>query len=185
MWIVFLGPPGAGKGTQSQRLADQLGVLHLSTGEMLREARERRTDLGLLVADYLDNGQLVPDKVVLDIVADKTSGPECQTGCLFDGFPRTLAQAEELDRLLAKRGTPLDLVIELAIEQGQLLTRLLKRGRGDDNMATIQQRLQSYENETAPLVKYYSERKLLHTIDASGEMDDVFAALVAAVDRVS
>jgi len=185
MWIVFLGPPGAGKGTQSQRLAAQLGVLHLSTGEMLREACDRRTELGLLVADYLDNGQLVPDKVVLEIVADKTASPASKAGCLFDGFPRTLAQAEELDRLLAKRGTPLDLVIELAIEQGQLLTRLLKRGRGDDNMATIQQRLQSYENETAPLVKYYSERKLLHTIDASGEMDDVFAALVAAVDRVS
>lgn len=185
MWIVFLGPPGAGKGTQSVRLAEKLGVAHLSTGEMLREARSRRTDLGLLVADYLDNGQLAPDSVVLEIVADKTAQPECQAGCLFDGFPRTLAQAEELDKLLGRRGTPLDLVIELVIDQGQLLSRLLKRGRGDDNMATIQQRLQSYENETAPLVKYYSERKLLHSIDASGEMDDVFDSLVAAVQRVA
>ncbi|MGI9455739.1 MAG: adenylate kinase [Aeoliella sp.] len=181
MWIVFLGPPGAGKGTQSERLAEQLGVAHLSTGEMLREARIRRTELGLLVADYLDNGQLVPDQVVLDIVADRTLLPDCKNGCIFDGFPRTLFQAESLDRLLGERHTPLDLVIELVIEQGELLTRLLKRGRGDDNMATIQQRMQSYELETAPLVKYYSERRLLHSVDASGTTDEVFTALLAVV----
>lgn len=184
MWIVFLGPPGAGKGTQSVRLAERLGIAHLSTGEMLRAARVRRTELGLLVADYLDNGQLVPDQVVLDIVADRTALEDCQNGCIFDGFPRTLAQAEALDRLLAARRTPLDIVIELVIEQGELLTRLMKRGRGDDNMATIQQRLQSYENQTAPLVKYYSQRKLLRSIDASGSTEDVFAALLEAVDVV-
>lgn len=184
MWIVFLGPPGAGKGTQSVRLAEQLGIAHLSTGEMLRAARIRRTDLGLLVADYLDNGQLVPDQVVLDIVADRVELDDCKPGCIFDGFPRTLAQAEALDRLLAARRTPLDIVIELVIDQGELLTRLMKRGRGDDNMATIQQRLQSYENQTAPLVKYYSERKLLKSIDASGSADGVFAALLEAVDAV-
>lgn len=185
MRIVFLGPPGAGKGTQSVRLAEQLGIAHLSTGEMLRAARVHRTDLGLLVADYLDNGQLVPDQVVLDIVAERLDDDDCQPGVIFDGFPRTLAQAESLDQLLAKRKTPLDAVIELVIDQGELLKRLMKRGRGDDNMATIQQRLQSYENQTAPLVKYYSDRKLLRSIDASGTTDDVFKSLVDAVETAN
>lgn len=184
MRIVFLGPPGAGKGTQSVRLAKQLGIAHLSTGEMLRAARVRRTDLGLLVADYLDNGQLVPDQMVLDIVADRTALEDCKPGCIFDGFPRTIAQAESLDRLLAERHTPLDLVIELVIDQGELLKRLMKRGRGDDNMATIQQRLQSYENQTAPLVKYYSERCLLNSVNAAGSAEDVYNAIVAAVEAV-
>jgi adenylate kinase len=182
MRIVFLGPPGAGKGTQSVRLAKDLGIAHLSTGEMLRAARSHRTELGLLVADYLDNGQLAPDEVVLDIVSERLDDDDCQPGVIFDGFPRTLAQAEALDRLLAGRGTPLDLVVELVIEQGELLKRLMKRGRGDDNMATIQQRLQSYENETAPLVKYYTNRKLLRSIDASGTTEEVFAALEAIVE---
>lgn len=182
MRIVFLGPPGAGKGTQSERLAEELGVAHLSTGEMLRAARVRRTELGLLVADYLDNGQLAPDQVVLDIVADRTLEDDCKPGCIFDGFPRTIAQAEALDRLLAQRRTPLDMVIELVIDQGELLQRLMKRGRGDDNMATIQQRLQSYENQTAPLEKYYSSRKMLKSVNATGTMEDVYASIVAAVN---
>lgn len=182
MRIVFLGPPGAGKGTQSVRLAEELGIAHLSTGEMLRAARAHRTELGLLVADYLDNGQLVPDQVVLDIVAERLEDDACQPGVIFDGFPRTLQQAESLDRLLGERHMPLDIVIELAIDQGELLTRLMKRGRGDDNMATIQQRLQSYENETAPLVKYYSGRQLLRSVDASGTTDEVFQLLTAAVE---
>ncbi len=134
-----------------------------------------------MVADYLDNGQLVPDQVVLDIVGRRLDDDDCQAGVIFDGFPRTRAQAESLDRLLAERHTPLDFVVELIIDQGELLKRLMKRGRGDDNMATIQQRLQSYENETAPLVKYYSERKLLRSIDASGTTDEVFQSLVDAV----
>ncbi len=184
MRLVFLGPPGAGKGTQSVRLAEQFGLAHLSTGEMLRASRSHRTELGLLVADYLDNGQLVPDQEVLDIVAKRLDDDDCQPGVIFDGFPRTLAQAEALDRLLAQRHTPLDLVVELLIDQGELLKRLMKRGRGDDNMATIQQRLQSYENQTAPLVRYYSERKMLRSIDASGTTDEVFQSLSTALEAL-
>lgn len=184
MRIVFLGPPGAGKGTQSVRLAKELGIAHLSTGEMLRAARAKRTELGLLVADYLDNGQLAPDQVVLDIVAQRLGEDDCQPGVIFDGFPRTLAQAQSLDRLLAGRRTPLKLVVELVIEQGELLKRLMKRGRGDDNMATIQQRMRSYENQTAPLVDYYSRSQLLRSVDASGTTEEVFASLLAAVEAV-
>ncbi|QDU58250.1 adenylate kinase [Aeoliella mucimassa] len=184
MRIVFLGPPGAGKGTQAKRVCQELGVAHLSTGEMLRKERERRTELGLLVADYLDNGQLVPDQMVLDIVADRIEMDDCKPGCIFDGFPRTLHQAEAFDRLLDSRNTPLDVVVELVIEQGELLQRLMKRGRGDDNMATIRQRLRSYENQTEPLVNYYSNRKILRSVDASGSMEDVFQSLLAAIASV-
>ena len=184
MRIVFLGPPGAGKGTQSKRLAQELGIIHLSTGEILRNERSRRTDLGLLVADYLDNGQLVPDQVVLDIVADRIAMDDCKPGCIFDGFPRTVPQAEAFDELLAERQTPLNVVIELEIEREQLLDRLMNRGRGDDNMATIEQRLQAYSDQTSPLSQYYTQRNLLHLVDASGTMEDVYQALLAVVRSV-
>src|SRR5690606_17303567 len=165
MRIVFLGPPGAGKGTQSKQVAQDLGIAHLSTGELLRDACTHRTELGLLVADYLDAGELVPDDVVMEIVADRTARPYCSKGCVFDGFPRTLAQAKALDELLAKRGTPSDLVVEFQIDQKDLLARLMARGRRDDNMVTIRQRLKSYQEDTRPLVEYYSQRGVLRAID--------------------
>jgi adenylate kinase len=181
MRIVFLGPPGAGKGTQSKQVAEELGIAHLSTGELLRDACTYRTDLGLLVADYLDAGELVPDDVVMDIVADRTAQPYCAKGCVFDGFPRTLAQAVALDKLLAERGTPIDLVIEFVIDQEILLERLMARGRRDDNMVTIRQRLKSYQEDTKPLVTYYSDRGVLRSINAAGSPSQVHAELQAAI----
>lgn len=184
MRIVFLGPPGAGKGTQSKQLAAQLKIAHLSTGELLRDARTHRTDLGLLVADYLDGGQLVPDEVVMDIVAARMAQPDCQDGCVFDGFPRTLAQAKELDTLLANKGQKINLVVEFVIEEGELLMRLMARGRGDDNMATIRHRMKSYREDTQPLVDYYSAQGKLHSIDAIGTPEEVFGKLEAVVASV-
>lgn len=184
MRIVFLGPPGAGKGTQSKQIAEELGIAHLSTGELLRDAYTHRTELGLLVADYLDAGQLVPDEVVMDIVADRTARPYCAKGCVFDGFPRTLAQAQALDQLLAERGTPIDLVVEFVIDQKELLERLMARGRRDDNMVTIRQRLKSYEEDTRPLVEYYSKQGVLRSIDAARTPEQVHVELLAAVDAV-
>jgi adenylate kinase len=183
MRIVLLGPPGAGKGTQAKRLAKDLGLVHLSTGELLREARDRHTELGILVEDYLDAGRLVPDHLVIELVADRTSAADCADGVIFDGFPRTLRQAKELDALFESRGVKLDVVAEFVVEQGELLTRLVARGRGDDTMAAIRQRLLSYEHDTKPLVDYYQSQGVLHTIDAVGEPDQIYQRLVQSVSR--
>lgn len=185
MRIVFLGPPGAGKGTQSQTLARDLKLIHLSTGELLRDARDHRTELGILVADYLDAGRLVPDHLVISLVADRTAQPDCQRGVIFDGFPRTLAQAEALDELLASRGLRLDLVVEFVLEKGELLKRLVARGRGDDTMAAIRQRMQSYEEDTKPLVEYYQSKGVLRIIDAAGTPSAIYEVLCGIVARAT
>src|SRR6185436_11672230 len=137
MLIVFIGPPGSGKGTQSKRLLEYLKIGHLSTGELLREAKAAGTPLGQLAASFMDHGRLVPDKLVLELVGEKLSHPLYASGCMFDGFPRTLAQARSLDESLAHRGTPLDLALELRADHQELTNRMLKRasaeGRADDN----------------------------------------------------
>ncbi len=185
MRMVFLGPPGAGKGTQAKRLASELHLVHLSTGELLREARDHRNELGILVEDYLDAGRLVPDHLVIKLVAERTLHADCEAGVIFDGFPRTLRQAQELDALFASRSVKLDLVAEFVVDQGELLKRLVARGRGDDTMAAIRQRLISYEQETKPLVDYYQSHGVLHTIDAHGAPEDIYARLLECVAAAS
>src|SRR5262249_44404414 len=140
MRIVFLGPPGAGKGTQAQRLKVYLDIAHLSTGEMLRDAEEAGSELGCEAARFMNAGRLVPDEVVVGIVGERLSEKDCAHGCLFDGFPRTVPQAEELDRMLAERGMPLDLVLALDVAEPELVDRLLARGRPDDDRETIRER---------------------------------------------
>src|SRR5947199_9178872 len=125
MLIVFIGPPGAGKGTQSKRLLEYLGIAHLSTGDLLREAKAAGSPLGQQAAQYMDQGRLVPDSLVLKMVDDKLAQPQFEGGCMFDGFPRTLAQARALDEALAKRGTPLDMAIELRADHDELMGRML------------------------------------------------------------
>lgn len=182
MRIVFIGPPGAGKGTQSLRIASRLGVTHLSTGDVLREARANDTPVGRQAAEYLDSGQLVPDELVVELVNERLSQDDCQKGYLFDGFPRTQPQAEALDKLLAKRSSQLDAAIEFVIPQEELLTRLSKRGRVDDSEETIRQRLELYSELTVPLAEYYEERSILRRIDAVGSPDEVFDRLLQALD---
>ncbi|MCI0357567.1 MAG: adenylate kinase [Planctomycetaceae bacterium] len=186
MLIVFIGPPGSGKGTQAKRLVSHLQIPHLSTGELLRSAKSQDTPLGRSAAGYMDRGQLVPDPLVLELVAECLGRPEFAKGCLLDGFPRTLEQAKSLDQTLAQRGTPLALAVELRADENELVTRMLKRAaaekRVDDNPQTIAERMEVYKRQTAPLVEYYQNRGILVPIDALGTPDEVFERIRAVVD---
>ena len=186
MLIVFIGPPGAGKGTPSKRLIEHLEIPHLSTGELLREAKAKGSSLGALAAQYMDQGRLVPDPLVLAMVGEKLQQPQFAKGCLFDGFPRTLQQARSLDESLAQRGTPLSMALELRADENELITRMLRRAsaerRIDDNPQTIAHRMEVYRQQTAPLIDYYRFRGVLCVIDAMGSPDEVFARIKTAVD---
>lgn len=185
MLIVFIGPPGAGKGTQAKRLLSHLNIPHLSTGDLLREAKTANTSLGRLAAQYMDQGRLVPDPLVLAMVSETLARPEFAQGCLFDGFPRTLAQARALDEALVRRQTPLTIALELRADENELVARILKRAaaerRPDDNPTTIAHRLEVYRQQTAPLLDYYRFRGILTVIDAMGPADEVTARLKSAL----
>jgi adenylate kinase len=185
MLIVFIGPPGAGKGTQSKRLLEYLQIPHLSTGELLRG--KHNSPLGRLAAQYMDKGQLVPDPIVLSMVGEELDKPAFNRGCMFDGFPRTIQQAKSLDDSLQQRGTPLDMVIELRADEAELVSRMLRRAkaenRPDDTPETIGRRMEVYHRQTAPLLDYYRAQGLLTTINAMCAADDVFQAIREAVDK--
>jgi adenylate kinase len=181
MRIVFIGPPGAGKGTQSLRVAAHLGLKHLSTGDVLRAVRASDHPDGAEVGRHLDAGRLVPDDLVVRLVDDRLCSADCDQGYLFDGFPRTLKQAEALDKLLASHDTPLDCAVEFVIPHDELFRRLSKRGRADDSDATVRERLRIYNAMTEPLVDYYDKRGVLIRIDAMGTPDGVFERLCEAI----
>lgn len=183
MRLVFLGPPGAGKGTQSERLLRHLRVPHLSTGDMLRAAIAARTSIGILADEYMSAGQLVPDAMILDLVAKRLEEPDCTAGALFDGFPRTLVQAQSFDEYMQERAQPLDVVLELRVPDHIVLERLGGRGRSDDLPEVIGQRLRAYWAQTRPLTDYYSQRGLLERIDGQGSQDDVFGRIMRALEK--
>jgi adenylate kinase len=190
MRLVLLGPPGCGKGTQSLRLTEKYGIVQLSTGDMLRAAVKAGTPVGLKARDLMARGELVPDDVVVSIVADRIEQPDARNGFILDGFPRTVPQAEALARMLAQKGIGLDAAIELKVDEGILIERIdirrkemEARGetiRPDDNPETLKKRVHAYLAQTAPLVPYYSERGLLRTIDGMASIPEVSAA----IDRV-
>ncbi|MDO5567419.1 MAG: adenylate kinase, partial [Planctomycetia bacterium] len=156
MKMVFVGPPGAGKGTQADKIVAKYKVLHLSTGDMLRAARDAKTPIGLKAEEYMSAGQLVPDEVIIGIIGERLAQDDAQGGFLLDGFPRTLVQAEALDVMLKELGTALDIVLELRVLEDELYKRLASRGRADDKPEVIRERLVAYGRQTEPLVGYYT-----------------------------
>jgi adenylate kinase len=182
MRLVLLGPPGAGKGTQAERLVGRIGVPHISTGEMLRQAIEQNTPTGREAKQFIDAGQLVPGGVMVALVRQRLDQPDCSTGFLLDGFPRTVAQASALDEYLKRQDSVLDAVLEMQVDEEELIRRLIARGRGDDQPEVIRQRMVSYGEQTMPVSDYYRQHGLLRSIDALGTPDEVFSRLLAAVE---
>ncbi|THG39493.1 adenylate kinase [Muribaculum caecicola] len=189
--IVIFGAPGSGKGTQSERLIDQYGLHHISTGDVLRSHMARGTELGKIAESFISQGQLIPDELMINILADVLdSNPAAtQKGVIFDGFPRTIPQAKALNELLAKRGTEVHAVIGLEVDDEELVDRLIKRGqmsgRSDDNLETINKRLTVYHSQTSPLRDYYMTEGKYKAIEGKGSIDDIFNAIKKSIDQVS
>ncbi|MEM8944294.1 MAG: adenylate kinase [Planctomycetota bacterium] len=178
MRIILIGPPGAGKGTQSALMADAFGIPHLSTGEILRAATAEQTQVGIEAAKYMERGDLVPDEMIQEMVFEELSKPVCEHGYILDGFPRTVPQAEEFDRWLASRGRALTLVLKFSVSEEVLLQRLAGRGREDDNREIVTKRMEKYLALTKPLVDYYQDHGVLRRIQGGmGSAEDVFAEI--------
>lgn len=207
MRIVLLGPPGAGKGTQAVRMSKDFGIPHISTGDMLRQAVKDQTELGKAAEICMSKGELVPDEVVIGIVVERTAQPDCKNGYLLDGFPRTVAQAEALDKSLKELGSGLDAVVSLEVDEDEVVRRLSSRKvcskcgaiystaggavapdacnscggevitRSDDQPESIRRRLEVYKQLTEPLIAYYSGTGILKSVKATGTIDEVFARI--------
>ena len=190
MNLVLFGPPGAGKGTQSKILTETRGLPQLSTGDMLRAAIEAGTPLGLACKALMAKGELVPDETVIGIIADRYDQPDCKNGAVFDGFPRTIPQAQALDKMLAERGRKIDLVLELKVDDAVLLSRVearIKAGgvlRSDDTPETLAYRLGVYYKNTAPLIDYYRGQGKLKTVDGMAPVEAVTAQIASVLDGV-
>lgn len=185
--IVIFGAPGAGKGTQSDKLIEKYGLGHISTGDVLRNEIKNGTELGQTAKGYIDNGQLIPDDLMVTILASVYDGfGKEHAGVIFDGFPRTIPQAEALKKMLAERGHQIDAMIELSVPEDELMARLLNRGkltgRSDDNEETIKKRLDVYHNQTAPLIDWYENEGIHHHVEGLGTVDEIFGRICAVVD---
>lgn len=208
MRLVLLGPPGAGKGTQAARIVEKYSITHISTGDILRAAVAQKTELGRTAESYMTKGELVPDEVVIGIVAERIQEPDCKKGFLLDGFPRTVAQAKALDKVLGELNQEMDAVISLEVDVDEVVRRLSSRRmctkcgaigtggeaaiecaacggelitRTDDQPEAIRRRLQVYKDQTEPLVEYYSAKGILKRIPAVGTVDEVFARIESAL----
>jgi len=186
MNLILFGPPAAGKGTQAKRLVDGRKMVQLSTGDMLRAAIASGSDLGKRVEGVMQRGELVTDEIVIALIEERLPEAEAAGGAIFDGFPRTLAQAKALDEMLAGRGARIDLVVRLKVDDDALLTRVAGRfaesGRADDNPESFKVRLAAYNEQTAPLLPYYQDQKKLVEVDGMGSIDQVAAGIDAALD---
>jgi adenylate kinase len=183
--IVLLGPPGAGKGTQAARLAATLGLAHVATGEVVRAHMSDGSALGQIAKDYADSGELVPDEIVIDMVLDRLTQPDCANGFVLDGFPHSIAQARALDRRLGELGNPLDAAVGLEVSEDELYRRLASRARPEDSEEIVRKRLHVLAGATRPLLDYYDEREILFTVPAAGTVDEVADRLLATPAEVS
>ena len=191
MKLIFLGPPGAGKGTQAARIEAAYKIPQLSTGDMLRAAVAAGTETGRQAKDIMARGDLVPDSVVVDIISERIQAADCANGFILDGFPRNVSQARALDDVLVKEGVNLDAVIELAVDPEILIARILKRvqespdgPRDDDTEEALQHRLRVYEDQTAPVADFYAEKGILRTLDGMQEIDEVTQQIRSALDTI-
>ena len=188
--IVIFGAPGSGKGTQSDNLIKTYGLFHISTGDVLRDNIQRGTELGATAKAYSDTGQLIPDDLMIGILADvlDSNKEAAASGVIFDGFPRTIAQAEALETMLQERGTSVSAVIGLEVPEQELIDRIILRGqqtgRSDDNMETVKNRLAVYHNQTSPLQAFYKEKGLYHAIKGTGKIEEIFADIRRAIDSL-
>lgn len=187
--IVIFGAPGSGKGTQSEKITDKYGIRHISTGDVLREEIKNGTELGKTAKRYIDEGQLLPDELIIDILASVLDSMKGHNGVIFDGFPRTIPQAEALKKLLQDRGQDITAMLDLDVPEEELITRLLKRGqesgRADDNMETIKKRLDVYKSQTFPLIEYYKKEGKYNHIKGVGALDDIFRDIAAVIETSS
>jgi adenylate kinase len=188
MRLILLGPPGAGKGTQAQRLVERHEIVQLSTGDMLRAAVAAGTEIGLKAKAIMDRGELVPDEVVVGIIKDRIEKTDAKNGFILDGFPRTVGQAEALEKMLKEKGLILDAVVEIKVDEGILLSRIEKRAgetpggpRADDNAEALKKRLAVYREQTAPLVDYFRSKGLLKTVDGMKGIEEVARSIDAVL----
>ena len=186
--IVIFGAPGSGKGTQSERIVEKYGINHISTGDVLRAEIKNGTELGKTAKGYIDQGQLIPDELMIDILASVFDSFKDSKGVIFDGFPRTIAQAEALKKMLAERGQDVSVMLDLEVPEDELMVRLIKRGkdsgRADDNEETIKKRLHVYHSQTSPLIDWYKNEKKYQHINGLGTMDGIFADICEEVDKL-
>jgi len=187
--IVIFGAPGSGKGTQSANIVNDYHLFHISTGDVLRDNIKRGTELGHTAKAYMDKGQLIPDELMISILGDviDANREKAAAGIIFDGFPRTIPQAEALDKMLADRDMKLDAVVGLEVPEKELIERILERGRltgrSDDNPETVTSRLEVYHKSTQPLMKHYQEKGLYNAIDGMGTIDEIYARIRKALDK--
>lgn len=186
--IVIFGAPGSGKGTQSERIVEKYGINHISTGDVLRAEIKNGTELGKTAKGYIDQGQLIPDELMIDILASVFDSFKDSKGVIFDGFPRTIAQAEALKKMLAERGQDVSVMLDLEVPEDELMVRLIKRGkdsgRADDNEETIKKRLHVYHSQTSPLIDWYKNEKKYQHINGLGTMEGIFAEICEAIDKL-
>jgi len=187
--IVLFGPPGAGKGTQSENLIEKFQLIHLSTGDLLRSEIAQQTELGMQAKLLMDKGELVPDAVVIGMIRSKLEHNQQANGFIFDGFPRTAAQAEALDNLLAEKNTNISCMLALEVDNEELTKRLLLRGKDsgradDQNEEIIRNRIKEYNNKTAPLKDFYSAQNKFHAVNGIGSIDEIFSALCTEISAV-